>query len=220
VTVPLPTASKAPIGNFESVTVSSGVLTAAGWALDPNVTSSIQVHVYVDGVGKAFVADVSRPDVGAAYPAYGDKHGFSAQLPVGPGAHQVCVYAIDDAGGQNPTLGCRSVSVAAPAANRAPFGNFEGLSATAGSITASGWAIDPDTTSPISVHVYIDGVGTAVTANLARPDVAAAYPNSGDAHGYAASLPASAGGHRVCVYAIDSAGGDNPTLGCREITVP
>jgi len=219
VKVPLPTASKAPIGNFESAGVSSGTLTVSGWALDPNVASPIRVHVYVDGVGRAFTADVSRPDVGAAYAGYGDEHGFSAKMPISGGSHQVCVYAIDDAGGANPTLGCRTVKVAAPAANKVPFGNFEGLSSKSGMITASGWAIDPDTKGSIAVHVYVDGAGTAFTANASRPDVAAAYPASGDAHGFVATVAAGAGKHRVCVYAIDSTGGNNPTLGCRDVTV-
>ena len=222
VTAPTPAANKPPFGNFESAGVSSGTLTIAGWAIDPNVTGPIQVHVYVDGAGKAYTADVSRPDVAAAYPGYGDRHGFVVQAAVSPGSHSVCVYAIDDAGGSNPTLGCRTVTVTAPtpAANKAPFGNFESVSASAGTLTASGWAIDPDTTGPIAVHVYVDGVGREFMANLSRPDVAAAYPASGDAHGYVATIPAAAGPHRVCVYAIDSAGGSNPTLGCRDVTVP
>ncbi|WP_349426765.1 hypothetical protein [Microbacterium sp. LWS13-1.2] len=222
VAAPTPAVNKAPFGNFESVGVSSANLTIAGWAIDPNVTGPIQVHVYVDGVGKGYTADVSRPDVGAAYPGYGDRHGFVVQTSASPGSHYVCVYAIDDAGGSNPTLGCRTVTVTAPtpAVNKAPFGNFEWVSTSAGALTASGWAIDPDTTNPVAVHVYVDGVGREFIANLARPDVASVYPASGSAHGFVASIPASAGSHRVCVYAIDTAGGSNPALGCRDVTVP
>ncbi|WP_240658588.1 hypothetical protein [Microbacterium sp. CPCC 204701] len=222
ISAPAPTVNRAPIGNFESVGVSSGTLTIAGWAIDPNVTGPIEVHVYVNGAGRGYTADVSRPDVAAAYPGYGDRHGFVVQVPASTGTHQVCAYAIDTGGGANPTLGCRSVTVSAPApaTNKTPFGNFEGASVAPGALTVSGWAIDPNTTAPIAVHVYVGGVGRAFSANLSRPDVAAAHPASGDAHGFVASMPAPAGTHRVCIYAIDSAGGANPTLGCRSVTVP
>lgn len=219
---PAPAVNKTPIGNFESVGVSAGSLSIGGWALDPNVAGPIEVHVYVNGVGRSYTADVSRPDIAAAYPSHGDRHGFVVQVPASSGTHQVCVYAIDDAGVSNPTLGCRSVTVSAPApvANKAPIGNFEGVSATAGTISASGWAIDPDTTSPIEVHVYVDGIGRAYPANLSRTDVAAAYPAAGDAHGFNASVAAAPGLRTVCIYAIDAAGGSNTTIGCRSITVP
>lgn len=82
----------------------------SGWALDPDTASPIEVHAYADGVGRAFSADVIRPDVGAAY-RLGDNHGFSNLVPLASGAHRVCVYAIDSAGGNNPLLGCRDVVV-------------------------------------------------------------------------------------------------------------
>ena len=187
VAAPTPVANKAPVGNFESLRVSSGALAVSGWAIHPNITGPIAVHIYVDGVGKPYTADVARPDVAAAYPGYGDKHGFVAQIPASPGSHKVCVYAIDDQGGPNPTLGCRSVTVAAPTpvANKAPVGNFESLRVSSGALAVSGWAIDPNITGPIAVHIYVDGVGKPYTADVARPDVAAAYP------GYATSTASS-----------------------------
>ncbi|WP_345801862.1 hypothetical protein AAIB33_01800 [Microbacterium sp. AZCO] len=217
-----PTVNKQPFGNFESVAPTAGGAVVSGWTIDPNVTTPIAVHVYVDGVGKAYLADASRPDVAAAYPGYGDKHGFVVPLTLAGGSHQVCIYAIDDAGGANPTLGCRTVTVSAPVAavNRAPFGNLESVATTAGSATVSGWAIDPDTPDPIAVHIYVDATGRAFTADLSRPDVAAAYPASGDRHGYVASVPMTSGSHRVCVYAIDSAGGANTTIGCTTVVAP
>ncbi|OZB81465.1 MAG: hypothetical protein B7X32_16755 [Microbacterium sp. 13-71-7] len=80
----------------------------------------------------------------------------------------------------------------------------------------SGWAIDPDTSSPIAVHFYIDGVGVAKTADQSRPDVAAAYPGSGDKHGFSAMIPAGSGSHLVCAYAINDAVGNNTLLACRS----
>jgi len=105
--------------------------------------------------------------------------------------------------------------------NRAPFGVVDGASSAAGSgsISVRGWALDPDTSASISVHVYVDGKAVrAAKASLSRPDVERAYGN-GAAHGFDVSVPATAGSHSVCVYAIDSAGGANTSLGCRSVDV-
>ena len=80
----------------------------SGWAIDPDTTAPIAVHFYIDGTGVPRMADQMRPDVGAAYPAAGAQHGFSAVIPADPGSHTVCAYAINDASGDNPLLGCRS----------------------------------------------------------------------------------------------------------------
>ena len=89
--------------------------------------------------------------------------------------------------GGHALLGCKTVTVPAPTntitdKGRAPIGNLEGVVATASGFQVSGWAIDPDTTSPITVHIYVDAVGVAVPANGARPDVGAIYPAYGQQH--------------------------------------
>src|SRR5688572_22478051 len=84
---------------------------------------------------------------------------------------------------------------------------------TGNDVVVAGWAIDPDTVSPIVVAVYVDGVlATNLTADGSRTDVAAAYPVFGAAHGFSATLSlASSGSHTIDVYGIDSSGnGDNP----------
>jgi len=66
------------------------------------------VHVYVDATGFVLTATASRPDVAATLPRVPAEVGFDANLAVGPGPHQVCVYAIDVAPGLgNKLLGCR-----------------------------------------------------------------------------------------------------------------
>jgi hypothetical protein len=61
--------------------------------------------------GGAFVADGSRPDVAAAYPGYGELHGFNAMsVPVQAGANLVCAYGINIGQGYNQSLGCRTVA--------------------------------------------------------------------------------------------------------------
>ena len=90
--------------------------------------------------------------------------------------------------------------------------------AGSGSLHLAGWALDPDVWTPIAVHVYLDGVGVmALTAQGARPDVDAVYAR-GPNHGFDVLVPAAAGAHTVCVYAIDANGGPNALLGCRTAT--
>lgn len=214
-----------PFGNLESVHVdpAAATVTTRGWAIDPDTSAPIAIHVYVDGMFRASAAaDRDRPDVGAAFPGHGSAHGFD--IPLGgltDGEHQVCLYAINAlAGTANTTLGCRSVTVP-----HNPFGNLEAVAPEAPTSPASlvvvrGWAIDPDTTAPVAVHVYVDGVGAGVlTADQDRPDVAAAFPGAGAAHGFAGSVPAVGhGNHTVCLYAINAgAGSANTTLGCRVV---
>ena len=85
----------------------------------------------------------------------------------------------------------------------------------------SGWVIDPDTAAAGTVHVYVDGVATAISAGGTRPDIGAAFPLYGPGHGFEASVPAPAGVHRVCAYGINVAGaGTNTTLRCHTVGVP
>lgn len=213
---------RAPIGGLEAVTVSGSTATVTGWALDPDTAAPIAVHIYVGATGKAFVADKTRPDIERAYPGYGAAHGYTETVSLPTGTSSVCAYGINNTVGGNTLLGCKTVTVVAsatPDAGRVPFGALEAITVGAGSVTAIGWAIDPDTSAPIAVHVYVDATGTASTANAGRPDVANAYPNSGPNHGFAVTVPASAGSHNVCVYAINDGAGGNVLLGCRSVSV-
>jgi hypothetical protein len=217
----MPELGRAPIGVFEAVTVSGSTAVASGWAIDPDTASSIKVHLYVGSKGTEYTADAPRADVARVYPAYGDKHGFVQQLTLPPGKSDVCAYAINTAAGGHTFLGCRTaeVIVQAPDRGRAPIGNFEAAAAAAGGATVSGWALDPDTTQPISVHIYVDSTSAAYIADKPRADVAAAY-GLGDRHGFSEFIPMSSGAHTVCVYPINTGPGGNAWLGCRTITVP
>ena len=95
------------------------------------------------------------------------------------------------------------------------------------SVRVRGWAIDPDTASPITVHLYEDGAFlTASTADVSRADVGAAYPGYGNLHGFdgVVPYPSTNGTHTICVYGINTSTGTvNSALGCRswtEIHVP
>jgi hypothetical protein len=213
-TVTVPDA--APIGAVDTVAVSGGTLTVAGWALDPDTTASTQVHVYVGTVGTALPADGVRTDVAAAH-GRGDRHGFSWSTPLPPGTHRVCTFAINTVAGPNTLLDCRDVTVAG--ANRPPVGVVDSMTVAGSELTVSGWALDPDTAGPIPVHVYVGTQGAALIADRSRPDVAAAFGN-GDRHGYSHTRTLGPGRHTVCVFGIDASAADrNSLLGCRDVTV-
>lgn len=208
---------RAPFGAVDSATASPGEVSVRGWAIDPDTAEPIDVHVYVDGRARSVRATDSRPDVGAAHPLYGANRGFSTTMPATPGNQQVCVYAINSAPGNNPLLGCKTVNVpSAVAANSAPRGNLENVSLSLGAVNVSGWAFDPDSPAPIDVHVYVNGQGASYRADGPRADVVAAFPGRSLGHGFSLAVPTSLESGTVCVYAIDSGGGTNPTLGCRS----
>jgi GH25 family lysozyme M1 (1,4-beta-N-acetylmuramidase) len=207
-----------PFGSLDGASLAPGALTVTGWAIDPDTVGSVNVHLYVDDRwGGSVTANGSRPDVGAAYPGFGSNHGFQATIPVGPGAHKVCAFAINTGPGTtNPLLGCRTVVPN-------PVGSVDGASSPAsGTLRIAGWAADPDTTAPIDVHLYLDGrLISSTTADLERPDVQSTFPGAGPRHGWLFEVGAVSGGpHRACVYAINVGLGDtNPLLGCRSVLV-
>lgn len=206
-----------PIANWEGVQASGAAITVSGWALDPDQpTTPSPVHVYVDGNGRAVAADGTRTDVAAAFPGVGSAHGFSATVQVTPGAHSVCVYAVDaDLPARNAPLGCRTVFTQVTP----PTGNWEAVSTAGDTIRLTGWSLDPDNLSaPTQVHVYVDGAGTALVASRSRADVAATFPGAGGAHGFDVSRQVRPGAHSVCVYAMDlDTTWRNTALGCREV---
>jgi hypothetical protein len=207
-----------PAANWEVMTASGAEVTVAGWAVDTDAPGrAVPVHVYVDGRGTPLTTNGSRPDVGAVFAGAGNSHGFNWTSTLSPGRHSVCVYAIDaDLPWRNSALGCRTIDTQFTA----PRANWEVLSVSGSTLTVRGWALDPDSgTSASQVHVYVDGQGTAVTANGSRPDVGAVFPGAGNNHGFSHSATVTSGSHQVCVYAIDAQiSWLNTPLGCRTVT--
>ena len=87
-----------------------------------------------------------------------------------------------------------------------------------------GWALDYDTTGPISVQLTSDGqpFGSPITAN-ATSSTDAANPGYGNAHGFTASWLRKASGkglHTTCAIALNVGGGSNTPIGCFTYKVP
>lgn len=212
-------ARRNPIGALDAVEVGDGGVRVRGWALDPDRTGPIPVHVYVDGVLQPVVtASASRPDVASVYDGWGAAHGFDVLIPnlwVSP--HQVCVYAINvDAGAVNPQLGCRTVQPRGE-----PVGSLDMVTSTPGGARVAGWVIDPDMVYPAQVRLFVDGAPLPIlTADRVRADVAAAFPFMGGWHGFDEQLALAAGPHQVCAWGINVGRGmADRLLGCRSVTV-
>lgn len=211
-----------PIGNVEGAGSLYGGVEVSGWVLDRNTADPVTARSYLDGgFGTDVRADLSRPDVRAVFPAYGDRHGFVMRLPTGPGLHSVCVNGLNvGPGSSEGHLGC----VYAQPRTGAPIGNFELIQPGSGQVRVVGWALDPDTHGPVAVHVYVDGTygaggvfGAALTADAQRPDLSGPFPLMGAAHGFDGGVGTSTvGAHSVCVYAINAGPpAPNPLLGCK-----
>jgi stage II sporulation protein D len=101
-----------PFGHVDSVRTGSGTVTSTGWAIDPNTSAPIIVQMYIDGRANALTwANRPRPDVGAVYSTAGPNHGFTLTMRTTPGAHTVCLYAINTGPGSSIQLSCYPVRV-------------------------------------------------------------------------------------------------------------
>jgi hypothetical protein len=201
------------VGVVDLAETAPGGVRVAGWALDPETSEPLAVHVYVDGALAGVArADLPRDDIGSLVPAWGPARGFDVVVPAVPGRREVCVYAIDagSGGAGNPALGCRAVDV-----RTAPFGRLEVVARQGDAVRVKGWAIDPATTEPIDVHVQFDGTSVAsVRADLPRSDVANTYPPFGAAHGFEALVPVGSARVQVCVVGIGTSFGNTTMFGC------
>ena len=110
------------------------------------------------------------------------------------------------------------------------FGAITGINAAGGRVTVSGYAYDWDTTGPVQVQVWQDGVAqTLVTANgslYSSPytfpgGFNATNPGYGDNHGFTATMPSSAvkGTHQVCAQPVDVGGGTPSAQSCTTYQV-
>ncbi len=209
------TVAASPRGSIDRLVGTPTTVSTGGWAFDQDSSAALTVAVTIDGATTNLSASGPRPDVAAAF-GVGSNHGFDAQLPTADGQHLVCLTAKNVNAGRDVMLGCRLVTVK----NHLPTGSVDTVvQASPTSITVAGWALDPDTTASINVHVYLDGtLAEAPLASGARPDVGRAF-GDGDAHGFYRQYTVTTGSHQVCVYAMDSLGhGPNPLLACRTIT--
>jgi hypothetical protein len=129
---------EAPFGAFDNIVDVGGAIRLLGWAIDQNNSDAIDVRVYVDQQPVVVTpANVSRPDVGAAYPSFGDRHGFDVTIPVNAGPHVVCVLAYDEGSGQSKFLAFASPQLSGP------VGSVDLTVGDGGMLTVAGWCVNP-----------------------------------------------------------------------------
>ena len=81
---------EAPFGGFDGVNDVGGAIRVVGWAIDQNRRDGVEARIFVDQRPMVTtMADLDRPDVGAAYPYYGPNHGFDITIDCEPGRHVV-----------------------------------------------------------------------------------------------------------------------------------
>lgn len=202
-----------PIGSLDLVAPAGPeAVRVAGWALDPDTSESIPVHVYADDRGTAISAGNPRPDVGAAFPGYGDFHGFDAMVPAAAGSRNVCAYGINTRGGSNQGIGCKRVTVTGQ-----PVGAIDWVMARPGEISIGGWVTVPYM-SDARATISVDGsVVAELDRTVVRPDVQAAFPIADLGSGFVGTVSVGGGAHRVCLTA---GGAALDRVACRTVTVP
>jgi metallopeptidase family M12-like protein len=207
-----------PFGGFDYISRAPGGARLKGWAIDPDTADPIAIRVLVDGTpAMVDLANQNDPGLGAAFPEYGPNHGYNTLVPMTPGNHNVCVWAVNQGPGSDAQVGaCKSINI-----DSNPTGSLDLAERTSIGVRVGGWALDWDTDAAIPIKVYVDGVPTAVNrAGNARSDIGALWPAYGPNHGFDFEVPLiTAGSHQICVWAVNVGPGSDFLLsqGCRTV---
>ena len=94
-----------------------------------------------------------------------------------------------------------------PTFNFDPYGALDAPSFASASVRVTGWAGDPNTSSPIDVIVTVDGV-------VAGRATAGLYRAANGYRGFDLTVPASPASAQVCVTGVNVGRGSDATLGC------
>ncbi|MEU6537405.1 hypothetical protein [Streptomyces sp. NPDC047000] len=155
-----------PYGTLSPVTRSPGGIMVSGQAHDPD-GGPVSVTFSMGGT----TVGTLTTDSGGAYSGF---------LGVPTATGTVCAVANNIGAGTDAGIGCSALSV-----SHDPVGSLDTYTVSGSSVVVEGWALDPDTAGPVQVMVEYGGHDYGpYTADVSRPDVAAAYPGYGDRHGY------------------------------------
>jgi hypothetical protein len=191
--------------NLGTISPFGGGFLVQGMARDANLVPNGPVTLELDGV--AF----------GSFPTDASGRYVAGKVGVPGGNHQLCMVYRRRTDGANIRADCRTFRV--PGAS--PAGYLDLVRQDGRSFYLAGWAYDPETTSPIEVHIIYDDVSSfRARSGLSRPDVGAALlPGYGPNHGYDFTIDISKGNHSLCAVALNVGGGSNTQLGCRNVVV-
>lgn len=190
---------RSPVADIAASSAGPGSIDVAGWASDPD-GGPVPVALTVDGEWRR---DVTGSTLSARL------------LGIPVGGHLVCAEVVNYGPGMNMRADCERVYVA----GSSPIGRLESLGAGPNSISATGWAFDPETLDPIVVAMIIDGQWHTTWASRPRSDWMNLYPGWGNSHGMAIGVNVTKGTHWTCVAAMNVAGGGDTMLGCQNVVV-
>jgi hypothetical protein len=206
------TVNYSPTGKITSVTQAPGGMVIAGYATDPDTSAATSVTVILrkqhspdQNLGTLQADGSGKPKPG---------HMFSGRLKFPgpkyvPGDRTVCVRAKNlGRYGKNAVVDCATHSF-----NWNPKAALNTIAQHSPGARVTGWAVDPDTTKPISVDLYGDGKKlTRVTADGGGANY--------DGHHYTATVPLTDGKHTVCAVAINTGyGSGNSARACMSVTL-
>jgi hypothetical protein len=101
-----------------------------------------------------------------------------------------------------------------------PYGHVDSVrQVSTWNYRVSGWALDNDSTRPVTVDALIDGRKAALTsANDSTPAVPARYGKHAGGHGFTMVVRVPPGRHRICVNASNRGPGRFSHLNCKTVT--
>ena len=203
-----------PIGAVESVANNTdGTFTATGWAADPDMlTSNATVVAVIDGhMRNRVTTSIARPGIAKQH-ATGPTPGFSITVSPGTGTHSVCIAVVNRGPGISTVLRCFTSPLGSyvDSSAHSPVGSIASTRATAGTLTVTGHANDPDFLARrLVVVLYVDG-SAAKTVNTWWWTTGSGTR----ANHFSITVPVSTGAHVGCVWVVNVGFGSNSFLGC------
>jgi peptidoglycan/xylan/chitin deacetylase (PgdA/CDA1 family) len=199
------TIDRNPKGSLDSTAVSPGQVRVRGSASDPDWDGAISVHVW-DTLNGVYL--------GSGHANAGNDY-YDMAFNIGPGQHTICTYGINvGQGDSNTELGCRAFSGGGD-----PVGSFNVAETGFLRWDIWGYALDVDTTSKTTIHLWdtLNGVYLgSQAAGAATNDVPGSYRDHyGSNRGWSHTIQLPTGGRaNVCAFAINKGTGSNTELGC------
>lgn len=204
-----------PFGNLDVAVDAGGAIRVQGWAVANSDYQRAGIRVFLDDkIVYHGLAELQRPDVQRAYPAFGLRTGYDVRVRALPGKRLVCVWGVDRRNGRTALLGLREIVV------KGPFGATDSVRDLGGQLQIRGWALANAANQRAGVRIYVDNdlVHDAPT-NVARPDVQRRFRGSPADPGFDVTVPAAPGERLVCVWGVDPGSGGLGLISSQEIVV-